>query len=118
HHRMSCGRTLAESAWLPAPEWMTGDVPEIGPQPMVHVPQDVLEPILRAAAVEAGADVRFGTPAGVPEQDGDGITVPVPGGELRADYVIAADGARSPVREALGIARTGPGPLGDAIVSL
>ncbi|MGI5125976.1 FAD-dependent monooxygenase [Pseudonocardia sp. CA-107938] len=118
HHRMSSGRTLAESAWLPAPAWLTGDVPEISPEQPVLVAQDVLEPVLRAAAVEAGADVRFGTRAGIPRQDTDGVTVPLPDGDLRAEYVIAADGSRSPIREALGITRTGAGDLGDRIVNV
>ena len=119
HYRMSSGRTLAESAWLPVPAWMTGaGLPEIGPEPPVLVAQDVLEPVLRAAAVEAGADVRFGVRAGLPEQDGDGVTVPLPDGALRAEFVIAADGSRSPIRAALGIGRTGPGALGDPIVNV
>lgn len=40
--------------------------------------------------------------------DGAGVTLKIDnGGEVRADYLIAADGARSPVREALGIAMQG-----------
>jgi putative polyketide hydroxylase len=35
--------------------------------------------------------------------------------DVHADYLIAADGARSPVREALGIPRTGRGTLGRAV---
>jgi len=119
HYRMSSGRTLAESAWLPAPSWMAGgDVPEVGPEPPALVAQDVLEPVLRAAAVESGAEVRFGVRADLPEPDGDGVLVPLPDGALRAEFVIAADGSRSPIREALGICRTGPGALGDPIVNV
>jgi putative polyketide hydroxylase len=49
-------------------------------------------------------------------QDADGVTATLrePGGELtriRADYLIAADGPRSPVRERLGIPRSGRGTL-------
>jgi hypothetical protein len=35
--------------------------------------------------------------------------------QIRARYMIAADGNRSPVRAALGIGMTGPGPLSDSI---
>ncbi|MEU4674964.1 FAD-dependent monooxygenase [Amycolatopsis sp. NPDC023774] len=51
-------------------------------------------------------------------QSSSGVTAALrsPGGEVSevaADYLIAADGARSPVREALGIPRSGYGHLAD-----
>ncbi|MFP6775136.1 MAG: bifunctional 3-(3-hydroxy-phenyl)propionate/3-hydroxycinnamic acid hydroxylase [Alphaproteobacteria bacterium] len=39
--------------------------------------------------------------------DNDGVTLRLPGGQVRADYLIGADGARSSVRQALGIAMEG-----------
>lgn len=50
----------------------------------------------------------FGTNLTGFTDDGDGVTVKLEnGGEIRADYMIAADGARSPVRETLGLAMEG-----------
>lgn len=39
--------------------------------------------------------------------DNDGVTLRLPGGQVRADYLIGADGARSSIRQALGIAMEG-----------
>jgi 3-(3-hydroxy-phenyl)propionate hydroxylase len=53
-------------------------------------------------------NVRFGAEVTALAQDDEGVTVTVNGGEtLRADYLIGADGGRSRVREALGIALEG-----------
>ncbi|GGU61965.1 hypothetical protein GCM10010211_28740 [Streptomyces albospinus] len=79
--------------------------------------QNDLEPVLVRCAREHGGDLRFGTELMSCDQDPDGVTAVVKNhdtGEhatLRADYLIAADGPRSPVRERLGIGRTGPGDL-------
>ncbi|MEU5300101.1 FAD-dependent oxidoreductase [Streptomyces noursei] len=79
--------------------------------------QNDLEPVLRRCARELGGDLRFSTELMTSEQDADGVTAVVEDrntGEhttLRADYLIAADGPRSPVRERLGIGQRGPGDL-------
>jgi putative polyketide hydroxylase len=78
--------------------------------------QDQLEPILRSHAMELGADIRLATTLLAFEQDAEGITTSLrhpDGGEytLRAQYMIAADGHASPVREALGIGRNGRGVM-------
>ncbi|HEX9434685.1 MAG TPA: FAD-dependent monooxygenase [Burkholderiales bacterium] len=53
-------------------------------------------------------DIRFGAQLTAVDQDADGVTVTVNGAEkLRADWLIGADGGRSRVREALGIALEG-----------
>ena len=81
------------------------------------IAQDLLEPILRTAAVERGADLRQGTEMIAFTQAPDGVTARVRDREsgrdntIVADYLIAADGADSPVREQLGIARIGVGPI-------
>ncbi|ANZ20222.1 Putative polyketide hydroxylase [Streptomyces noursei ATCC 11455] len=79
--------------------------------------QNDLEPVLLRCARELGGDLRFSTELTTFEQDADGVTAVVEDrntGEhttLRADYLIAADGPRSPVRERLGIGQRGPGDL-------
>jgi len=53
-------------------------------------------------------DVRFGAEVTAVQQDADGVTVTINGAEkLRGDWLIGADGGRSRVREALGIALEG-----------
>jgi 2-polyprenyl-6-methoxyphenol hydroxylase-like FAD-dependent oxidoreductase len=76
--------------------------------------QDYLEPVLRAFAErDAAAEVRFNAELAAFEQDADGVTATlidrVAGGEtrVRAQYVIAADGAQSRVRRALGVKMIG-----------
>ncbi|MCQ4191802.1 FAD-dependent monooxygenase [Streptomyces parvulus] len=79
--------------------------------------QNDLEPELLTHAANLGGDLRFGTELLSFEDDADGVTAVVKSrdtGEhttIRADYLIAADGPRSPVREQLGIGQSGPGDL-------
>jgi 2-polyprenyl-6-methoxyphenol hydroxylase-like FAD-dependent oxidoreductase len=78
--------------------------------------QDRLEPILRAQAIALGADVRLSTMLKSFEHDGDGVTALLRHGDGReytlvAEYLIAADGHSSPIREAIGIGRDGRGFL-------
>jgi putative polyketide hydroxylase len=91
---------------------------ESGPGPNVLVPQNVLEPLLRRAGEQRGVSLRFGTELVSFRQDEKGVTARLcPAGgepyEVTADYLIAADGAHSPIRAATGIARSGPGRLAD-----
>ncbi|MFF5637807.1 FAD-dependent oxidoreductase [Streptomyces sp. NPDC012825] len=79
--------------------------------------QNDLEPVLRESAGELGGDLRYATELMSFEQDAEGVTAQVKSREtgehttIRADYLIAADGPRSPVRERLGIGQNGPGDL-------
>jgi 2-polyprenyl-6-methoxyphenol hydroxylase-like FAD-dependent oxidoreductase len=124
HDHMAAGRTLAEAEQLPLwiPTGPAGEVPELSPELPSLISQDLLEPVLRAAAVDAGATVRFGTELTGFTQDGDGVTALLldrDGPErVAARYLVAADGARSPVREALGISRSGTGPVGGPSVNV
>ena len=107
------GAWLEESAWTPG----TGQAStEASPCTGAALAQDRLEPILHARAIELGADVRFDTELTHFEQSADGVVASIKkrdGTEstIRASYVIAADGHRSPIRKALGIARSGRGHL-------
>jgi putative polyketide hydroxylase len=91
----------------PAPEALAG----ISPSEAALVDQSIAEPILRDHAVRRGADVRFATELLSYEDDGAGVTAVIADrdtGEtttVRAGYLIAADGHRSPIRERLGIGR-------------
>ena len=109
-------KNLADSeiSWQGVP-W--SDTRDLSPTTAATCDQDQLEPILRAHAERRGADVRFNTELIDFTQDADGVSARVrdraTGVErtVRAQYLIAADGAQSPVREALGIRRHGPGVL-------
>ncbi|RYZ43588.1 MAG: FAD-binding protein [Myxococcaceae bacterium] len=108
------GAWFEESAWTP--ENPHAPSIEYSPCTGTALAQDRLEPILRERAVELGADIRLSTELVRFEQDAEGVTAWLRerGGReysLRAAYVIAADGHRSPLREALGIGREGRGHM-------
>ncbi|GAB3464935.1 FAD-dependent oxidoreductase [Streptomonospora sediminis] len=110
--------------WFEEMHWQSGDAPapatEYSPCGKAQIAQDTLEPILRGRAAELGADLRLGTELVSFEQDGHGAGVEAlirnradgTAHELRAEYLVAADGNRSPVRESLGIGRSGRGGIG------
>ncbi|HUQ55668.1 FAD-dependent oxidoreductase [Lentzea sp.] len=104
------GKKYDETFWTP-PDKLS-DV-EYSPSRGVGVAQDRMEPILRDKARELGADIRMSTRMLEFSQDDDGVTAVVQGDgepyEIRADYLVAADGHRSPIREQLGVTRTGRG---------
>ncbi|MBT2186847.1 FAD-dependent monooxygenase [Sphingobium nicotianae] len=90
-------------------------VEQLSPTSRLFITQIGLEPILRRRAAELGADLRYGTELTSFTQDADGIVATVKarddGAEriIRAKYLIAADGAHSAVRRALGIPMEGRG---------
>ncbi|MFD4673880.1 FAD-dependent oxidoreductase [Lentzea sp. NPDC058450] len=104
------GERFEETFWTPPAQ--LSDV-EYSPTAGVGVAQDRMEPLLRDKARELGADIRMSTRMLEFAQDDEGVTALVQGDgepyEIRADYLVAADGHRSPVREQLGITRTGRG---------
>jgi putative polyketide hydroxylase len=114
---MRAGRTLVEADALPAPPHIDfRQLASISPEQSCLVAQDALEPVLRDVAVDRGARIDFGTRVVDLEHGADGVTVTLADGRvLAADYLVAADGSRSTVRERLGIGRTGPGPLSRAV---
>jgi 2-polyprenyl-6-methoxyphenol hydroxylase-like FAD-dependent oxidoreductase len=115
HDHFAAGRTLAESVQQPLriPGGHTLD--ELSPEPPCLIAQDILEPLLRRAAQDAGADIRFGTRLTAVQQHDAGVigTLAEDAEPIRARYLIAADGARSGIRETLGITRSGRGDLGE-----
>ncbi|MBB6174255.1 2-polyprenyl-6-methoxyphenol hydroxylase-like FAD-dependent oxidoreductase [Nocardiopsis mwathae] len=97
------------------------DFHDIGPAEAVWCGQDKVEPIMRDEALRRGARISFNTEMVSFTQDEDGVSVVVQDratGErqtIRARYVIAADGAHSPIRKQLGIERRGHGTLGHVL---
>ncbi|MCS0604712.1 FAD-dependent monooxygenase [Streptomyces sp. LP11] len=72
------------------------------------VPQWRTQEILYARLTELGGEVAFGREVTGLTQDADGVDVAFADGTtLRARYAVAADGGRSAVRRAVGVALTG-----------
>ncbi|KQV90050.1 2,4-dichlorophenol 6-monooxygenase [Massilia sp. Root351] len=108
--------------WKSEQAWTPGEAPvrpsELSPCTGAAIAQDRLEPILRAAAIKRGADCRTSTELIDFRLEQDGVLAQVRDRisgqqyEIGARYLIAADGAASPIREKLGIPRSGVGHLG------
>lgn len=85
--------------------------------------QDALDPVLCDDALRRGATMLFGHQLVALAQDADGVTAELTRQEdgaavtVRADYLIAADGAGSTVRRLLGIPVGGPGALGAYLIN-
>ena len=100
---------------------LNAGVDEFSPTVRLFIDQDALEPILRARAEELGAELRYRVECASVVQDSDSVTATLrdleAGAEraVRARYVVAADGHRSPVREQLGIAMRGHGLLSNSV---
>lgn len=88
-------------------------VEDISPARRLFMPQQVLEPILHERAVELGAEFRYSTELVSFEQNDHGVTATVRDLDtlrdktIQAQFMVACDGNRSPVREKLGIAMQG-----------
>lgn len=96
------------------------DFGDLSPAGWANVSQERAEPILLARARELGAEVRFATELVSFTQDDfevHAVLRDAMGGEhrVRADYLVAADGHRSPIRHALGIGTHGRGDLSRSI---
>jgi putative polyketide hydroxylase len=99
-------------------EALFADLEQLSPEPAVqYCPQSSLEPILLAETRRRGSEVRYGTELRSFEQDDGGVTAVLrdlaSGGDqtVRADYLIAADGVHSKIRESLDITTSGYGAL-------
>ncbi|MFJ3879081.1 FAD-dependent oxidoreductase [Streptomyces sp. NPDC090077] len=106
-----------EHKWLIKAVDPSGALARFSPTGWCLCSQNNIEPVLAAHSRAQGADVRFATELMNFDQDATGVTALVKDREtgehvtVRADFLIAADGPRSPVREALGIRQTGNGEL-------
>jgi 2-polyprenyl-6-methoxyphenol hydroxylase-like FAD-dependent oxidoreductase len=110
------GRKLADI--MPS---LNEGVEALSPCRRLYLNQPSLEPILRERARASGATVIQGAEITGVRQDAQGVTVSIrdidSGKEqqLRARYLIAADGAHSKVRELLGIRYEGRGSFSNSL---
>jgi putative polyketide hydroxylase len=94
-----------------------GGLARFSPSSWCLCSQNDLEPVLLDHATRLGGDLRYATELLSFESGPSGVTALVKSREtgehttFLADYLVAADGPRSPVREQLGIGQSGPGDL-------
>ncbi|MGW0826335.1 FAD-dependent oxidoreductase [Streptomyces sp. NPDC002845] len=94
-----------------------GGLARFSPSSWCLCSQNDLEPVLLDHAAQLRGDLRYGTELMSFDAEPTGVNAVVKSrdtGEhttIRADYLVAADGPRSPVRQQLGIGQTGPGDL-------
>lgn len=84
------------------------DLPTSGAFPLGHHPsvtyyQPELERFLRAAAMNAGVDLRLGVEVTGVSQGHESVTASTISGDHTSRWLVAADGASSPIRKSLGI---------------
>jgi 2-polyprenyl-6-methoxyphenol hydroxylase-like FAD-dependent oxidoreductase len=108
-----------EIAWF-IPNLNEG-VRDVSPSLRLFITQSLLEPLLQSRAQELGAELRFATEMVSFEEDRDGITAVIRQRDtgdtstVRAQYMVAADGSRSKIRERLGIRMRGHGVFSKSI---
>ena len=73
----------------------------------LHAPQTRTEGVLRARALRAGAEIRFGVTVTGLEQSEDVVAAHTTQGDFQAAYLAGCDGGRSRVREAAGLRLVG-----------
>lgn len=90
----------------------------LSPEPVIqYCPQSRLEPILVRHIRNHRGEVRYGTELAAVDQDAAGVSSElrdVNSGEtssIRSDYLVAADGVHSHLRDVLGISTSGRGAL-------
>jgi 2,4-dichlorophenol 6-monooxygenase len=86
-----------------------GDYMQGSPSPLMDLPQDKMEPLLVKNALARGAVFSFNTEYLSHEQDASGVTVKLRDAltgreyQIRARYLVGADGARSKVMDDAGL---------------
>ncbi|MFC6883286.1 MULTISPECIES: FAD-dependent monooxygenase [Actinomadura] len=92
YHEFRSDRDRRLARWDVAPEAERHGAPALG----------LRRSALNAVLMEAAGDVRLGARCASFDQDEDGVTVTLDGGEtLRADVLVGADGIRSTVRDGM-----------------
>src|SRR6185312_15009377 len=113
--------TLAgkELAWYIAN--LNEHVRDVSPCSRIFITQSLLEPLLQQRAFDFGAQLRFSTDMVSFEQDADGVTAVIRDRDtgdtqtIHAQYMVAADGAHSGIREHLGIPLRGRGVFSNSV---
>jgi 2-polyprenyl-6-methoxyphenol hydroxylase-like FAD-dependent oxidoreductase len=88
-------------------------IEDVTPARRLFMPQQVLEPLLKERALALGSRLVYATELVSWQQDPEGVTASVRHvdtrreARIRARYLVACDGNRSPVRESLGIGMPG-----------
>ena len=96
-------------------------VRDVSPTERIFISQSLLEPLLKTRAEELGAKLRFATELIAFDQSQNGITATIRHRDtgqtesVQAQYMIAADGAHSRVREKLGIGMQGRGTFSNSV---
>ncbi len=94
---------------------------DLSPTVRVFLSQNALEPTLKEAAEQHGARILFSTECTSLEQDAQGVTTAIRHRDtgdtqrVRAQYLVAADGAHSRIRENLGIRMRGHGVMSKSV---
>ncbi|MEA3180092.1 MAG: 2,4-dichlorophenol 6-monooxygenase [Gammaproteobacteria bacterium] len=97
------------------------DYERASPTSMCNIPQHVLEPIILEAAAANGAEIRFGHELLELNEVEDGIDALIRNRQkneeyqIRAKYVVGADGGRSIVARQMQISFEGKGKIGDSV---
>jgi 2-polyprenyl-6-methoxyphenol hydroxylase-like FAD-dependent oxidoreductase len=110
------GKEIAQ--YIPS---LNAGVELVSPSRRLFLTQDALEPILRSRALELGAELRYLTELTDLEEVSDGVVATTRNVEtgterrVHAQYVVACDGWRSPVRQRLGIEMVGHGLISNSI---
>lgn len=111
------GQAITSPLAMKGMESVAAQSPESG----ARCTQDLAEPVLLEAARRRGADIRFQTELSWFEQDEEGVTAGLSDRDtgmvyqVRARYLIAADGAGSGIRTHLGLPMEGKGALGNLL---
>ena len=100
---------------------LNAGIRDVSPCERVFLSQNALEPLLAERAIELGADLRFSTEVLSVNEHANEVLSQLRDrttGEtsiVRSQYVIAADGAHSPIRKSLGIGMQGRPPFSRSI---
>ncbi|HEU5128500.1 MAG TPA: FAD-dependent monooxygenase [Glycomyces sp.] len=84
---------------------------------LLVTPQYHVEAVLRERALAAGAEIRYDTEVTGVVQDAEGVTARTARGDCTAAHLVAADGVRSAVREAIGMPYPGEAVLRSLILA-